>query len=495
MQSAYQKLENKIAEIKALEHLMGLSSWDEATYMRAKSAPDRAEVVAHTAALRQQLLLDNAFGDLIEESSDESLTAMQQANLRVARESRLHAQAIPEALLKESKRAFSESHIAWATNRPNNDWKSTLPSLEASMRVAIEMSQHLAEAFQLEPYDALLNQYEPGITQALIDPVFDEVESFLVRHVGDVEKAQVEPIPLDGNYSVDEQVKLARVMMEELGFDFTRGRLDQSAHPFSCGSANDARITTRVGEDDFTQSLFAVFHETGHARYTQNQPDEWVMQFAGDATGMAVHESQSLFMEMQICRSDAFLEYLLPKLRTLLGASATDPSWSLENLKKVVRYVKRDLIRVYADEMSYPFHIVLRYNIEKQLCNRELEVRDLPDAWDQQMKELLDLDTRGNFKDGCMQDIHWFEGLFGYFPCYLLGAIYAAALFSACERKMGSVADSVRSGEFSGISAWLAENIHSKGSLLEGPDLMESVTGGPLSAKPYLDHIERRYIH
>ena len=494
MPTAYQKLESKVAEISALEHLMGLSSWDEATNLQPKGAPDRAEMTAQAAGLRQQLLLDGEFGDLIEQSAEEPLTDMQAANVRVARRERLHAVAIPESLLKESKRVFSDSHIAWLENRPKNDWKSTAPKLAASVEVAIEMSEHLSEAFELEPYDALLNQYEPGITQAVIDPVFDEVSKHLVKNVATVEANQADPIPFEQDFSEEDQLKLAQVMMADLGFDFSRGRLDQSAHPFSCGSVNDARITTRIGQVDFTQSLYAVFHETGHARYTQNLPADWVLQFAGEATGMAVHESQSLFMEMQVCRSDPFLKYLLPKLESTLELDGSTSAWTLDNLRNHIRFVKRDLIRVYADELTYPFHILLRYSIEKQLCRRELQVEDLPDAWDEHMKDLLDLDTRGNFKDGCMQDIHWFEGLFGYFPCYLLGAIYAASLFEACERKIGSVTTSIEAGEFRVISAWLAENIHSKGSLFEGPELMKQVTGEPLKANAYLRHLERRYL-
>ena len=495
MPNAYESLESKIADIKALDHLMGLSMWDESTNMKAKSGPDRAEMVASASGLRQRLLLDGAFGDLIDQAEEKVLSPMQAANVRVAKHTRMHAQAIPESLLKESKRVFSESHLTWLENRPKNDWLGTLPKLEAAINIAIEMSQHLAEAFELSPYDALLSQYEPGVTQSLIDPVFADVEAFLRPNVAKVEESQPQPIGFKSTFAIDDQLKLAEHMMHQLRFDFDRGRLDQSAHPFSCGSVNDARITTKLSEDDFTKSLFAVFHETGHARYTQNQPGDWIMQFAGEATGMAVHESQSLFMEMQICRSDAFLSYATPIIRKFLQQEGDDDAWSESNLRRIVRFVKRDLIRVYADELTYPFHILLRYEIEKKLCSRELSVRDLPDAWDQLMKEMLDLDTRGNFQDGCMQDIHWYEGLFGYFPCYLLGAVYAAALFEACEHKIGNIGARVEKGDFEEISTWLAENIHSKGSLLEGPQLIESVTGEKLTARAYLNHLKQRYIH
>ncbi|MCY4130873.1 MAG: carboxypeptidase M32 [Gammaproteobacteria bacterium] len=495
MNQAYAELESKIAEIKALDHMMDLSNWDESTNMKPASAPNRAEMVATTAALRQRLIADEGFGELLERAAEGELSDMEAANVRVAERTRKQSIAVPEDLLKESKRVQSECHTVWARNRPLNDWVNTLPSLEAVIRVSIEMSQCLAEAFQLAPYDALMNQYETGNLQSDIDSVFDEIKTFLLREVPNVESDQISPLPFSESFSDTDQLKLAEFSMRELMFDFDRGRLDQSAHPFSCGTANDARLTTRLSANDFTHSLFAVFHETGHARYTQNQPNQWVMQFVGEPTGMAVHESQSLFMEMQICRSDAFLEYIHPMIRLLLRRNGSDASWSLENFKRTVRHVKRDLIRVYSDEMTYPFHIFLRYAIEKQLCNGDLQVKDLPDAWNDGMMELMGIDTRDDFTNGCMQDIHWYEGLFGYFPCYLLGAIFAAQLYQACVRKIGDQTENVRQGDFSAISAWLAENIHSKGSLLEGQTLIRTVTGEELSATSYLSHLNRRYVN
>ncbi|MCY4093703.1 MAG: carboxypeptidase M32 [Gammaproteobacteria bacterium] len=494
MKQAYAQLERKISEIKALDHMMDLSNWDESTNMKPASASNRAEIVATTAAIRQRLIADESFGELLEVAGESELSDMQAANVRVAERTRKQAIAIPEELLKESKRVQSECQTVWERNRPLNDWANTLPYLEAAIRVSVEMSHCLADAFELSPYDALMNQYETGSRQSDIDPVFDEIKTFLLKEVPNVESSQPAPIAIHESFSEPDQLKLAEFSMRELGFDFDRGRLDQSAHPFSCGSANDARLTTRLSEDDFTHSLFAVFHETGHARYTQNQPVEWVMQFVGEPTGMAVHESQSLFMEMQICRSDAFLEYIHPMIRLLLRREASDEAWSLENFKRTVRHVKRDLIRVYSDEMTYPFHIFLRYDIEKQLCSGDLKVRDLPDAWNEGMMELLGIDTRDDYENGCMQDIHWYAGLFGYFPCYLLGAIFAAQLYLACVRKIGDPTESVRQGDFSAISAWLAENIHSKGSLLDGQALIRSVTGEELSATSYLSHLQRRYV-
>ncbi|MYD43966.1 MAG: carboxypeptidase M32 [Gammaproteobacteria bacterium] len=474
--------------------MLDLSNWDESTNMKPAGMPNRAEVVALTAGLRQKLISSEEFADLLAAAADEELTPMQHANLRVAGYAHKNALAIPADLLKESKRVYSDCEVTWQQARPNNDWSSVLPKLEHAIGIAIQISQCLGETFDLDPYDALMNQYEPGIQQASVDGMFADIREFLVNAVPKVEAAQQAPTRMAGIFKADDQLALAEICMQELGFDFGRGRLDQSAHPFSCGNAFDARITTRLSQDDFSESLFAVFHETGHARYTQNQPSEWVLQFAGEPTGMAVHESQSLFMEMQVCRSDAFLEFVYPLVEEHLRPTDDTTGWSLDNFRRAVRFVNRGLIRVYADEMTYPFHILLRYALEKQLCKGELAVKDIPDAWNLHMRDMLGVDTRGNYQDGCMQDIHWFAGLFGYFPCYLLGAIFAAQLQEACIHKIGEQTERIRQGDFSAISTWLAENIHAQGSLMEGEQLIQSVTGSEMSARSYISHLKRRYV-
>ena len=490
----YQKLEERIAEIKALDHMLDLSNWDESTNMKPASAQNRAEVVALTAGLQRRLLVGDELGELIAAVDVSDLSAMQKANVRLAERARSNAMAIPLDLLMESKRVYSECQTTWERNRPINDWQNTLPKLEAALKTTLEIGQCLAEKLDLDPYDALMNQHEPGLTQLTINPVFDEIERFLQVAVPEVEAKQREPIPYTQKFAIQDQLKLAERSMFGVGFDFERGRLDQSAHPFSCGTVNDSRITTRLSEDDFNESLFAVLHETGHARYTQNLPEKWILQFVGEATGMAVHESQSLFMEMQVCRSDAFLSYIHPIIKDLLQGEVEGEVWSLDNFKRVVRHVKRDFIRVYADEMTYPLHIVLRYDLEKRMCSGDLAVRDLPDAWNERMDSLLGVDTRGDFANGCMQDIHWYSGLLGYFPCYLLGAVYAAQLYSAFVRKIGDPTDAIRQGDLSGVSAWLAENIHSKGSLLDGQALVRSATDQTLNTEAYLSHLKRRYV-
>lgn len=491
---AYQKLEERIAEVKALDHMLDLSNWDESTNMKPASAQHRAEVVALTAGLQRRLLVSSEFGELLDAVDVGQLSTMQHANVRLADRTRKQALAIPLDLLMESKRVYSECQTTWEHNRPRNDWANTRPKLEAAVKTTLEIGQCLAEAFDLKPYDALMNQHERGLTQQTINPIFNEIGEFLRVAVPQVEAKQQSPIEFSQSFAIRNQLQLAEQAMHSVGFDFDRGRLDQSAHPFSCGTVNDARITTRLSEDDFNESLFAVLHETGHARYTQNLPEDWYLQFAGEATGMAVHESQSLFMEMQVCRSDEFLSHIHPIIKANLKEDEGDEAWEFDNFKRTVRHVKRDLIRVYADEMTYPLHIILRYDIERRLCEGSLAVKDLPDAWNELMDSLLGVDTRDDFANGCMQDIHWYSGLLGYFPCYLLGAIYAAQLYRASVRKIGDQTEAIRQGNLDGISAWLSEQIHNRGSLFDGQDLISNATGEPLSAEAYLSHLKRRYV-
>jgi carboxypeptidase Taq len=279
--------------------------------------------------------------------------------------------------------------------------------------------------------------------------------------------------------------------MEVLGFDFAHGRLDESAHPFTGGVPDDVRITTRYDEGDFTKSLMAVLHETGHALYELGLPRAWRYQPVGRARGMTVHESQSLLIEMQACRSRAFLELAAPILREAFGGEG--PAWEPENLARIYTEVKPDFIRVDADEVTYPAHVILRYRLEKQMVAGGLEVADLPAAWGAEMKGLLGI-VPPNDRLGCLQDIHWPDGAWGYFPTYTLGAMTAAQLFEAAQRADPDVYPGIGRGDFGPLRAWLRSNVHGQGSLLSTEDLLVHATGRPLDAGIYLAHLRARYL-
>ena len=283
--------------------------------------------------------------------------------------------------------------------------------------------------------------------------------------------------------------------MGALGFDFEHGRLDTSHHPFCGGVPGDVRVTTRYDEDDYTSALMGLVHETGHARYEQNLPARWIDQPVGLAHGMALHESQSLLFEMQVGRSRPFLRFAAPLIAAAMDPEGRQPeAFTPENLDAGQRRVARSLIRVDADEATYPTHVLLRYELETALIEGAIEVAEIPARWAEGMQRLLGLDIGGELRDGCMQDVHWPAGLFGYFPSYTLGAIIAAQLFAAIERAIPGLDEQLAAGDFGALSRWLEGAVWSQASRYGLDALLERATGGPLSLDAYRAHLERRYL-
>jgi carboxypeptidase Taq len=287
------------------------------------------------------------------------------------------------------------------------------------------------------------------------------------------------------------QEKLGTRLMQAVGFDFSRGRLDVSLHPFCGGATDDVRITTRYTESSFAGALMGVLHESGHALYEQNRPEKWRGQPVGLARGMTLHESQSLLIEMQAGRSREFVSYLATVLRDAFGG--TGPAWSAENLYRICTHVEPGFIRVDADEVTYPAHILVRYEVEKALIEDRLRIGDLPAAFNDEIRKLLGLEVP-NDRLGCLQDIHWPGGAWGYFPTYTLGAMAAAQLFDAACRAEPDVLPGLTRGDFTPLRAWLRANVHSRGSLLGTDELLQAATGRALGAEAYQTHLQRRYL-
>jgi carboxypeptidase Taq len=285
---------------------------------------------------------------------------------------------------------------------------------------------------------------------------------------------------------------MSHALMRLLDFDFDAGRLDESAHPFSGGVPEDVRLTTRYREDDFARSLMATIHETGHARYEQNLARDLLGQPVARARSFGIHESQSLSFEMQLARSRGFMDLVAPILRNIFGMH---PAFEPDNLHRIFTRIKGDnLIRVEADELTYPLHVILRYEIERPLIQGEIEPEDIPALWDEKMQATLGLDTRGNFRDGCMQDVHWSESLFGYFPNYTLGAMYAAQWFATIRAKTRDLDARIHRGELHPVFDWLRENIWLQGSRWETPELVSRASGEALNPAHFRRHLEGRYL-
>lgn len=496
---ALDALEERFRRLGALGDAQGILHWDAETMMPRGAAPGRAEQLAALARLSHELLVDPAVGDLIaqaeqEVAADGAIDPWRQANLREIRRTWLHASAVPADLVEASSRAVSACEIAWRDARARADFPALLPSLRTVLDRQRDIAAAKAEALGLDPYDALLDGYEPGARAAEIDRVFARLEAALpglIARVVEHQRQQPAPLPLSGPFPVESQRALGQRMMAAVGFDAERGRLDVSLHPFCGGASDDVRITTRYDEADFTGALMGVLHETGHALYEQGRPGAWLHQPVGAARGMAMHESQSLLIEMQACRGDAFIRHAAPILRETFGGSG--PAWDSSNLIRLYRRVAPGFIRVDADEVTYPVHVILRYRLERALIAGSLDLADLPAAWNEGMGAMLGIVPPDDAR-GCLQDIHWPGGAWGYFPTYTLGAMMAAQLFDAACRADAAIPDGLANGDFAPLVAWLRTHVHGLASSRSGAEILTAATGRPLDPAIYLAHLERRYL-
>ena len=381
----------------------------------------------------------------------------------------------------------------WRRGRLENDFAAVLPGLERILLIERDIAAVKAERLRTSPYEALLDQYEPGASVDEIDRLFDEIAGFLPDLIeGALSRQAAQPsASVCGLFPIETQRRLAMRLMERIGFDFAHGRLDISAHPFCGGTPDDVRITTRYNENDFARALMGVLHETGHALYQRGLPIDWRLQPVGRARGMAMHESQSLLLEMQVCRSRAFLSYAAPIIREAFDADG--PEWAVDALYRRQIRVRRGFIRVDADEVTYPAHVILRYRLERAMLNGDLRPAELPAAWAEAMHEILGV-APDNDREGCLQDIHWYDGNWGYFPTYTLGALIAAQLFEAAQRDVPGLMQAIAEGEFAPLLGWARERVHSKGSLLSTAALVESATGRPLGTTSFQRHLRDRYL-
>ena len=493
--SAYASLEAVFRKTAALGDALSILHWDMAVMMPDGGADSRAEQIATLKGIIHETITAPRTRDLLEQAEAEGLEPWEQANLREMRREWVHSAAVPAELVDALTRAESACEMVWREARPAADFARVLPSLRTLLSLVREMGQIKAEQLGVGIYDALLDQYEPGGRSAEIDPVFAHLESFLPDFIGEALEVQAAKPPVQelvGPFPTDRQKVLGLKMMEMLGFDFHHGRLDVSHHPFCGGTPADTRITTRYDESDFFSAMMGVLHETGHALYEFGLPKgRWASQPVGRARGMVMHESQSLLMEMQACRSPAFMDYAAGVIREAFGVQG--PEWQAENLHRRGIRVKRGFIRVEADEVTYPAHVIIRYGLEKALIEGRMELEDLPGAWNEGYRRLLGI-TPPDDRLGCLQDIHWFGGSWGYFPTYTLGAMTAAQLFDAAQRADTAIMPGIGKGDFSPLLSWLRSHVHGKGSLLSTRDLLTQATGRPLDPKVFEDHLRRRYL-
>jgi carboxypeptidase Taq len=491
--TAYTELCRIYTRLYRYQHLSSMVGWDRNAMMPSKGNDARAAAEAELNALIHRTRTDPRLADWLRAADAESLDDVARANLREIRRDWRDANALPESLVEAKTLAGAKCEHAWRSQRQANDWQGFLENFRDVVRLARKEAQLLADDTGLARYDALMDRFEPGVRAADIDRIFGDVRQWLPDLIERVQSKQRDEsvIAPPGPFPLAAQRTMSLAVMKLLGFDFAGGRLDESTHPFSGGVPEDVRLTTRYRENDFAQSLMGTIHETGHARYEQNLPREWLGQPLGNARSYGIHESQSLSFEMQLARSPGFAGLLAPLLVANFGEH---PGFAPENLHRLLTRVKPGFIRVEADEVTYPAHVILRYEIERALIEGEIEAEDIPALWDEKMQTLLGLDTRGNYKDGCMQDVHWTEGAFGYFPSYTLGAMYAAQWFAAMRRTMPELDARIAAGDLAPVFEWLGANIWSQASRWETPELVSRASGEALDAKYLRAHLQTRYL-
>jgi carboxypeptidase Taq len=497
---AYPRLEGVFRKLSLLGDALSVLHWDMSTMMPEGGGEARGEQLATLKTLCHEIITAPMVEELLLEAEGEPLSAWERANLREMRRDWIHAAAVPADLVEALALAESSCEMVWRQARPAADFKWVRPSLRDLLSLVRQVAQVKAEKLGVSAYDALLDQYEPEGRSAEIDVVFADLEGFLPGFLGEVLEAQGRrPAPKlpAGPFPTATQKAIGLKLMEVLGFDFNHGRLDVSSHPFCGGYPEDVRITTRYDESDFTSALMGVLHETGHALYDFGLPHgRQRSQPVGRARGMVMHESQSLLMEMQACRTREFTDFLAPLLRDAFAGSVPDTGgdeWEADNLHRLGILVEPGFIRVEADEVTYPAHVILRYRLEKALVEGRMEVDELPGAWNDGYRSLLGL-TPPDDRLGCLQDIHWYGGSWGYFPTYTLGAMTAAQLFDAAKRADADVLPGIGRGDFKPLLGWLRPHVHAKGSSLTTAEILRQATGRTLDADVFKAHLRLRYL-
>jgi carboxypeptidase Taq len=493
---AYGELEHRFRRWSALRDAAGMLHWDMSAMMPEGGHTARAEQLAALGVVSHQLLTDAATGDLLAAAGEASggLDDWQRANLGEMRRIYVHATALSADLVEAMSKAATTCEAAWRQARPAGDFAAVKPHLETVFRLVREAAQAKAEKLGLTPYEALMDEYEPGNRTAAIDTIFADYAAFLPDFLGAVlERQASRPAPIEpkGTFPVHLQKALGERVMKTIGFDFEHGRLDTSLHPFCGGVPDDVRITTRYAENHVTSALMGIIHETGHAMYERGLPAQWRLQPVGQARGMALHESQSLLVEMQAARSRDFCAFLSPMLNETFPGN--EAAFAADNLARLYSKVERGFIRVDADEVTYPAHVILRYRLEQALVAGDLAIADLPGAWNEGMKALLGIVPPSD-REGCLQDIHWFDGAVGYFPCYSLGAMTAAQLYDAACKADPSIPGAIAKGDFAPLMAWLRPNVHERGSSMTTAEIVTAATGRPLDVAVFKAHLKRRYL-
>ncbi|MEW6422163.1 MAG: carboxypeptidase M32 [Deinococcota bacterium] len=483
------ELKRRLGQVSDLHAAAGLMSWDQETLMPKEAARVRGLQLATLEGLAHELFTDARTAELLE-AAGEPQDATDAAILRVTRRDYAKATRLPTEFVEEAARARNEAHHAWLHARQHSDFATFAPHLAKMMDLARRQADLLG--YDEHPYDALLDEYEPGMRASQVEPVFADLRDRtlpLLRQIvaaGDAADYSVLTRPFP---PAAQKAFAWRVAEEAFGLKPEFARQDESAHPFQTNfSRSDLRITTRV-EDYWPACLFGTWHETGHAMYERGISERWERTPVSRGASLGVHESQSRMFENLLARSRPFWERYFPHLAEV--APEVTAGLDAETLYRAVNRVQPSLIRVEADEVTYNFHIMLRFELELALLEGRLRVQELPEAWNAKMQEYLGL-TPPNDAQGVLQDIHWSSGLIGYFPTYTLGNLLSVQLLEAAKRD-STVAQGIERAEYGPLLAWLVENVHQYGRSLTPTQITEQATGRVLTADPYVAYLHEKY--
>jgi carboxypeptidase Taq len=487
----------RLALVRSISATLG---WDEQTYLPPAAAEYRGEQAAYLARESHGLLTSDRLGELLEAATGALGEVNDGAGAALVREvarERRRAMVLSEDFVGTLSRVTTAAFHGWQRARREERFRDFAPHLEEVLRLKREEAALvmgvLAPEGGMTPYEALMDEYEPGFREADAQRLFTDLRLPLTQLVREAEQqTPVEgPDPLKGVYPEVAQRAFLEEMLGAMGFDLSAGRMDSSTHPFCTTlGPRDTRITTRYDENDLGDALFSVLHEMGHGLYEQGLPEAWQGTPLGEAVSLGVHESQSRLWENFIGRSEAFWRWLLPRIRKSFAACGHAGA-DLNDWMRSVHRVSRSYIRVDADEVTYNLHVLLRFELEQQLIGGRLEVRDLPQAWNQLMEELLGLPPKGD-RLGCLQDVHWSGGAFGYFPTYTIGNVQAASLMRKIRQDLPELEEDLAAGRFGELLHWLRVNVHQHGRLFSGGDLVRRATGAPVTAGPLLDHLTQK---
>ena len=479
----------KIADVK---YAAALLQWDQETYQPPKGAAARARQLATLSETAHSMFINEKLGALLQQLSNANdLDFKQQKNVALTLEDYNKQKKYDGAFVRKMSETVSESFYAWMEARKQNNFDVFEPAL--SKLVELKKQETHILGFSDHPYNALLHEYEKSASVAMLDAVFANVTAPLKELIATIEsKEKVDDSFLHQHYAKDTQWKWGLYLIQQLGFDMEAGRQDISEHPFTVNfSAKDVRVTTRIDENDFANMTWSCIHETGHALYEQGLPDEDYGLPSGEYASLSIHESQSRLWENCVGRSLNFWQYYYPVLQEYFPEQLA--SISLEHFYKAINKVQASFIRTEADELTYHFHVTTRYQVEKEIIEGSLAVKDIRERWNGLYKANLGVDVPDD-KRGCIQDVHWSHGSFGYFATYSLGSFYAAQFWRTANNEKPDLGEAIRKGDSNMLLQWLRENIHAKGRLYTSEELCEQVTGEKLNINYFIDYIKEKYL-